>query len=568
MALRHLSLRDFVIVESLALDFEGGFTALTGETGAGKSILIDALQLVLGGRGDALWVREGQSRCDIAAEFDVPQSARAWLADQGFDDPSDALLLRRTIDASGKSRAWVNGASATLGQLRELSESLVDIHGQHAWQSLTRPAAVRSLLDGYAGADLRAVQAAWTSWQHALGQLEKARGDQDKLARERERLMWQIAELDKLAPGDSEWDELNQRHARLSNAQTLIDGACAAASALESEDDGAALRGLSQALTQLQALETIEPEFKSLIELLEASIAQTQDAVHSLHAYLRRAETDPQQLAALDERLGLWLSLARRYRRAPDELPLLLKSWRQELEMLEASADLQKLELSAQQTEAAYQREAQAISALRARAGPRLAKAVTTGMQTLGMQGGVFEVALDRLDSPAAHGLESVQFLVSAHSGSAPRAIDRVASGGELSRLALAIAVTTSELGSAGTLVFDEVDSGVGGAVASTVGRLLHRLGQSRQVLCVTHLPQVAACADHHLLVRKRSTTGGTASTVAPIEDDARTAEIARMLGGTQLSDTSLAHAREMLQSPSAAAEHAQTPLRSRKTKA
>jgi DNA repair protein RecN (Recombination protein N) len=568
MALRHLSLRDFVIVESLALDFEGGFTALTGETGAGKSILIDALQLVMGGRGDALWVREGQNRCDIAAEFDLPQSARAWLADQGFDDPSGALLLRRTIDASGKSRAWVNGSSATLAQLRELSEWLVDIHGQHAWQSLTRPTAVRDLLDGYAGADLRAVQAAWTNWQQALNQLEKARGDQENLARERERLMWQIGELDKLAPGDSEWDELDQRHTRLSHAQALIDGASSAANALDAEDNGAALHGLSRALSQLQAIEAIEPEFKSLIGLLETSLAQTQDAVHSLHAYLRRTEADPQQLAALDERIGLWLSLARRYRRAPHELPLLLKSWRHELEALEASADVQQLELAERETQLAYQREASELTALRAQAAPRLATAVTTGMQTLGMHGGVFEVALDRLGSPAAHGLESVQFLVSAHSGSAPRAIDRVASGGELSRLALAIAVTTSEQGSAGTLVFDEVDSGVGGAVASTVGRLLQRLGQDRQVLCVTHLPQVAACADHHLLVRKRSMNGGTASTVSPIEGDTRTVEIARMLGGEHVSDTSLAHAREMLQALPAVTERKPTTPRTRKSKA
>ncbi|MBP7451822.1 MAG: DNA repair protein RecN [Ottowia sp.] len=568
MALRHLSLRDFVIVESLALDFESGFTALTGETGAGKSILLDALQLVLGGRGDALWVREGQSRCDIATEFDVPASAATWLADQGFDSPADTVLLRRTIDASGKSRAWINGSSATLGQLRAFSEWLVDIHGQHAWQSLTRPAAVRELLDGYAGADLRAMQTAWDAWQLARASLVKARGDHENLARERERLLWQVGELDKLAPGDSEWEELNQRHARLSNAQALIDGASAAASALEGEDDSAALHGLTRGLTQLQALQDLEPEFKALADVLEASIAQTQDVAHSLHTYLRRAEAEPQDLAALDERIGLWLSLARRYRRPPQELPALLQAWRHELAALEASADVQQLELAAQRAEAAYHQEAKAVSALRRKAAPRLGTAVTAAMQTLGMQGGVFEVALARLDSPASHGLESIQFLVAAHAGSAPRAIDRVASGGELSRLALAIAVTTSELGSAGTLVFDEVDSGVGGAVASTVGRLLQRLGRDRQVLCVTHLPQVAACADHHLLVRKASSDVGTTSTVTPITAGVRTAEIARMLGGERVSDASLAHAEEMLNSDSAASARQQPPARHRKPRA
>lgn len=555
MALRHLSLRDFVIVESLELDIEAGFTALTGETGAGKSILIDALQLVLGGRGDALWVREGQSRCDIAAEFDAPASASDWITDQGFDAEADTLLLRRTIDAAGKSRAWINGSSATLGQLRELSESLVDIHGQHAWQSLTRPAAVRALLDAYAGADLRATQSAWDQWQQAQAQLTKARGDQDHLARERERLLWQIGELDKLAPAEGEWEELNQRHTRLSHAQSLINGAEAAAAALEGDDDGAALSGLSSALGHLQALQTIEPEFQAVIDVLEGSIAQAQDAAHSLHAYLRRAEANPQDLAALDDRLGLWLSLARRYRRLPQDLPSVGASWREELTALEASADLQFLEATAAQSKAVYEREARRVSTLRKQAAPRLSDAVTTAMQSLGMQGGRFEVALEPLEAAAAYGLESVHFLVSAHTGSAPRAIDRVASGGELSRLALAIAVTTSELGSAGTLVFDEVDSGVGGAVASTVGRLLQRLGQDRQVLCVTHLPQVAACADHHLLVRKQATTVGTTSSVLPIANDDRTAEIARMLGGERISDTSLAHALEMLQTPAPIAQ-------------
>ena len=565
MALRHLSLRDFVIVDALELEFERGFTALTGETGAGKSILIDALQLVLGGRGDALWVREGQGRCDIAAEFDVPGNAHEWLAAQGFDSDTDALLLRRTIDATGKSRAWINGSSATLAQLRELSEWLVDIHGQHAWQSLTRPAAVRALLDSYAGANLDALESAWDVWQQAKSALAAARGAQDNLARERDRLQWQIGELDKLAPGDTEWDEINQRHTRMANSQALMDGAAAAVGALEGDDESSALSGLNVARERLQALQDIEPEFRGMADVLEASLAQAQDTVHSLHSYLRRADVDPQALAALDERLAHWVSLARRYRRPPEELPGLLTSWRQELAALEASADLEQLEAAAKRAAADYEVEAQRVSALRVQAAPKLAGAVTADMQTLGMQGGVFQVALDRLTAPSAHGNEMVQFLVSAHAGSAPRAIDRVASGGELSRLALAIAVTTSELGSAGTLVFDEVDSGVGGAVASTVGRLLQRLGHDRQVLCVTHLPQVAACADHHLLVRKQTAPTGPTSSVAPISEDARTREIARMLGGERISDTSLAHAQEMLQTPPAPP---QPGARSRKARA
>lgn len=571
MALRHLNLRDFVIVPALDLALGEGFTALTGETGAGKSILIDALQLVLGGRGDALWVREGQPRCEIAAEFDLPAGARPWLVEHGFDVEADSLLLRRTIDAAGRSRAWINGSTATLAQLRELGEWLVDIHGQHAWQSLTRPAAVRELLDAYAGTDPAPMVAAWQAWRQADAALQAARAAQDSLAEERERLLWQIGELDKLAPAPDEWDELNQQHARLSHAQALIDAAQAASAALEGTDgqhEGTgALPALTQAQQALEAQRDIEPEFAALLEVLEACIAQAQDAAHSLHGYLRRADPDPQQLAKLDERLGQWLSLARRFRRPPEELPTLLAQWRAELARLDAAGDLAQLEATAHDARQAYLQAAQAVSRQRRQAAPKLSKAVTAAMQALGMQGGQFSVALEPLPEPAQHGLESVQFLVAAHAGSAPRAIERVASGGELSRLALAIAVTTSELGSVGTLVFDEVDSGVGGAVAATVGRLLQRLGRDRQVLCVTHLPQVAACADAHLLVSKQAgTDAAPTSTVAPIEGEARTREVARMLGGERISDTTLAHALEMLNAP--AAEPANPPGGSRKARA
>lgn len=550
MSLRHLSLRDFVIVPALELDLEPGFSALTGETGAGKSILVDALQLVLGGRGEALWVREGQPRCEIGAEFDAPAQALPWLDANGFDAGDGSLLLRRSIDTAGRSRAWINGSPATLTQLRELADWLVDIHGQHAWQSLTRPTAVRSLLDAYAGADTAALTTAWQAWQQAEAALRQAQAAQGRLAQERERLLWQIGELDKLAPAEDEWDELNQRHTRLSNAQALIDAAQAATAALEGDDGPAgALPALTQAQHALRAHGAIEPEFAALIEVLESCAAQARDAAHSLHAYLRRAEPDPEQLAALDQRMAQWIGLARRYRRQPAELPTLLAGWRDELAQLESSADLDALQRSAGQQRDSYLQAARQLSRLRADAAPRLATAVTAAMQELGMQGGRVEVALQPLDEPAAHGLESVAFLVAAHAGSTPRPIEKVASGGELSRLALAIAVTTSQLGEAGTLVFDEVDAGVGGAVAATVGRLLGKLGHDRQVLCVTHLPQVAACAHHHLLVSKQADAGGaTVSRVRTIDGEARTREIARMLGGERISEATLAHALEMLQ--------------------
>ena len=556
MSLRHLSLRDFVIVAQLELAFEAGFTVLTGETGAGKSILIDALQLALGGRGDALWVREGQPRCEIAAEFDAPAAVIPWLEANGFSPEAGVLLLRRTIDAAGRSRAWINGSSATVAQLRELGDGLVDIHGQHAWQSLTRPAAVRALLDAYAGVDAAPLLTAWQHWQHAQATLNAARAAQDSLAQERERLLWQITELDKLAPQDGEWDTLNQQHTRLSHAQALIEAAQGAARALEDSEDGSpgALSALARAQDTLQAQSAIEPEFAALLESLQGSDALLRDVVRSLHAYQRHTDIDPQQFAALDARIGQWHTLARRHRRLPAELPALLAGWRTELQRLEGAADLAQLQRTLDQTRARYQHIAAEVSRQRADAAPRLSDAVTTAMQALGMAGGVFAVQLEHLPEPAAHGLENTHFLVAAHAGSTPRAIDRIASGGELSRLALAIAVTTSTLGPAATLVFDEVDAGVGGAVASTVGRLLQRLGQDRQVLCVTHLAQVAACADHHLHVAKQAASAGTIqSTVTAIHGDGRIEEVARMLGGERISATTLQHARELLAAPAAA---------------
>ena len=546
MALTHITLRDFVIVHELSLDLSSGFSALTGETGAGKSILIDALQLALGSRAEASVVREGASRCEICAEFDSSAATRAWLQEAGFEQ-EDVLLLRRTVDSSGKSRGWINGSPATATQLRELGELLLDIHGQHAWQSLTRPDAVRGLLDAYAGADTRPVKAAWHAWRQAQDALTRARQAQDTLANERERLAWQIGELDKLQPQTHEWDELNQQHSRLSNAQALIEAAQDAAAKLEGEDDGGALTLLSRAVQRLQDLAAVEPEFQSLAEVLASAQAQAEDAAHSLHAYLRNTELDPEGLVRLDDRLGLWVSLARRYKRPPEELPGVLAQWRQDLAQLDAASDLQGLEAAEQAAQAAYQQAAKQLSKQRQKAVKPLSEAVTTAMQQLGMQGGRFEVSLHSSEAPAQHGLEDIGFLVAGHAGSTPRPVGKVASGGELSRIALAIAVTTSELGEAGTLIFDEVDSGVGGAVAETVGRLMKQLGRHRQVLAVTHLPQVAACADHHLVVSKRLQGSQIQSSVAAITGEERVSEIARMLGGEKLSATTLAHAREML---------------------
>jgi DNA repair protein RecN (Recombination protein N) len=548
MSLKRIALRDFVIVRELDLDLSAGFSVLTGETGAGKSILIDALQLALGSRAESGVVREGAVRADISAEFDTPATLAPWLEEAGFDT-ADTLLLRRTVDSQGKSRAWVNGSPATAAQLRELGEQLVDIHGQHAWQSLTRTESVRALLDGYAGASTAALGQLWQLWRQAQKALADARGAQDTLQRERERLAWQIGEVDKLAPGADEWDELNTSHNRLANAQSLIEAAQGAVDLLDG-DDGGALRGLAQSLALLQAQERVAPEFAGMAEVLASSLAQAEDTLHSLHAWQRKADLDPQRLAALDERMSLWVSLARRYKRTPADLPGLLAGWKEELAQLDAAADLGALEAAEQKAAAAYMTEARTLSRQRTKAAPLLGKAITQAMQGLGMQGGRFEVTLEKSAQPTQSGLEDVAFLVAGHAGSTPRPVGKVASGGELSRIALAIAVTTSQLGTAQTLIFDEVDSGVGGAVAETVGRLMKQLGRDRQVMAVTHLPQVAACADHHLVVAKQSDAAGTASTVAAVHGEQRVAEVARMLGGERLSGTTLAHAKEMLGLP------------------
>lgn len=546
MSLKRIVLRDFVIVRELELDLACGFTVLTGETGAGKSILIDALQLATGVRADTGMIREGASRTDVSAEFDHCAALHRWLEEAGFD-AGDSLLLRRTVDTQGKSRAWINGSPATATQLREIGEQLLDIHGQHAWQSLTRPDAVRSLLDAYAQVSTATLTPLWHQWRQAQTLLAQAIAAQDSLQRERERLAWQIGEVEKLAPLADEWEELNTGHSRLSNVQALLEAAQGALQSLEA-DDGSALGAIHHAHNLLQHQEHLEPEFKGLTEVLASSLAQVEDAVHSLRAYLRHTDLDPQRLARLDERMALWMSLSRRYKRAPADLPGLLASWRQELGRLDAAADLAGLEASQRQAQSAYMDEARKLSKARAKAAPQLAKAITQAMQGLGMQGGQFEVALQKSPQPLQSGLEEVGFLVAGHAGSTPRPVNKVASGGELSRMALAIAVTTSQLGTAQTLIFDEVDSGVGGAVAETVGRLMKQLGLDRQVLAVTHLPQVAACADHHLVVAKQLQDQATLSTVTVVQGEQRVAEIARMLGGERLSGTTLAHAKEMLQ--------------------
>ena len=548
MSLRQINLKDFVIVSSLELDFKNGFSVLTGETGAGKSILIDALQLCLGSRADANMIREGASKTEISAEFDCSPHNEAlltWLEEGGFE-VQDTLLLRRTIDKDGKSRAWINGSPATATQLKEIAEFLVDIHGQHAWAALTKAADVRRLLDVYAGVQLAPLYSSWAQWRLAQKNLDEALAKQDQLLSERERLQWQLTEMSKLSPQPDEWPELNLQHGRLANAQALLDAAQTAVAYLD-EDEVGVLTLLSKAQNSLEDLSNTEPIFAEIAQELTSSLALAQDAVHSLQAYMRRTELDPDTLAVLDERLSTWMSLARRFKRQPEQLAELQITWQQELEQLDAQADIEGLEKACASAQKIYLKEAQVVTLARAKAAPLLSTAVTAAMQGLGMEGGQFLVQLERLDNPAQYGHEEVQFLVAGHAGSSPKPIGKVASGGELSRIALALSVVNQELGNAATVIFDEVDSGVGGAVAESVGKLMQKLAHTRQVLAVTHLPQVAAYAHQHFQVKKARSGSQTISNVLALNPTERENELARMLGGEEVTEISIAHARQML---------------------
>jgi len=419
--LHRLAIRDFVIVDALEIELGAGLTVLSGETGAGKSILVDALQLALGGRGDAGVVREGASRAEISAEFDAPPSLAAWLAEAGFeadaDDSAGRLLLRRTIDAQGKSRAWVNGSAATAAQLREAGEALVDIHGQHAWQSLTRAPSVRAILDAYAQVDARPVAAAWAAWRDARDALAAAGEKQGELERERERLAWQLGEIDKLAPGADEWPELDAEHKRLANAQSLLDAASGALAAISGSDgeraaDAEAL--VAGAIDALDGVAAFDERLADPIEALRGAEAQLRDASHTLSSYLDRTELDPERLRAVDERMSAWVGLARRYRRPPAELAALRAQWQEELRALDAAADLEGLRAASDTARKAYEQAAKRISAARRAAAPKLAAAVTRSMQQLGMAGGRFEVALEATEAPQSFGLESAEFLAAA----------------------------------------------------------------------------------------------------------------------------------------------------------
>lgn len=546
--LRHLSIRDFVIVAALDLEFDSGFTVFSGETGAGKSILIDALALALGERADASVVCTGSGRADISAEFTPHDRVARWLDEHAFD-AEDTVMLRRVVDANGRSRAFINGTSATLAQLREVGEMLVDIHGQHAHQLLMRADAQRELFDTHAGlaADAAAVARGYRAWRDATHAIDAAQAHERERQLEREKLAWQLAELDKLAPQPGEWDEITAEHKRLTHSANLIDGVQGALGAI-SESDDAMLTQLGAIVSRLRSLAEYDPALNDALASLEPAEIQLQEASYSLSHYAQRLDLDPDRLAQVETRLDALHSTARKFRLPPETLHDEHEARRAQLAELDAAADLSALQAVADKAKQAYLADAQKLSKARAQAAKALGVAVTTGMQELSMAGGSFEVALVPLAEGGAHGLEQVEFRVAGHAGVPLRPLAKVASGGELARISLALAVIASAASPTPTLIFDEVDTGIGGGVAEVVGRLLHQLGQMRQVLCVTHLPQVAARGDHHFQVAKgEDGEGGTVSTVVPLDRASRIEEVARMLGGLEITATTRKHAKEML---------------------
>jgi len=553
--LQTISLRDFVIVDQLELDFSSGFTVLTGETGAGKSILLDALGLVLGERADSSQIREGSNRAEISALFriesELVQSFSQWLDIQGFplEDDGQSLLLKRTVESNGRSRAFINGSVATLVQLREAGDQLVDIHGQHAHQLLLKGGAQRELLDRHASLLPLAseVAQAFKTLADSRRRLEQAENAGQDVERERERLEWQLEELTELSPQEGEWASIQSEHARLANGAKLI-GGCQEAIEILSDADNSLESTLSKVCITVSSLAEHDPALGDINQALESASIQLDEAIHGLNRYLQKIDLDPARLAQVEERMQALHSTAKKYRAEVDELPALLQTTNERLDALTASQNIEALREQVKQEETAYLKLAKQLSQKRGKAASDLGQLVTDAMQDLSMAGGRLEIALTPLSEGGSHGLEQIEFLVAGHAGSTPRSLAKVASGGELARISLAISVITSKASFTPTLIFDEVDAGIGGAVAETVGKLLHQLGQSHQILCVTHLPQVAAQGNHHLKVSKSQTGEKTVSQVQILGRSERVEEVARMLGGATITDTTRRHARELLE--------------------
>ena len=544
--LRALEVRDFVLIEHASLELAGGFSALTGETGAGKSLLVDAIELLVGGRADAAFVREGAERAELSGEFEVSKAMAAWLAERDLAGDPGSLVLRRSLDRAGRSRCFINGHAATLAQLKEAGEWLVDLHGQHAHQSLLRAAAQRELLDAQAGAEALALDTrnSYRDWKRLEAVATEAQKNYAAREAERSGVQDDVLFFKKLAPREGEWEQVSAEHTRLQHGSSLLAGAQSALEAL-TESEGAALAQLGAVASRLRALSAHDARLGPIVELVESAAAQAGEAVRELRHYASRVDLDPDALRAVEDRIEALHAAARRHRLKPEDLPQRHAELEKRLAELELAVNPEALQREVAAARLRYEAAAKKLTAKRQHGAQALSKAVTASMQQLAMSGGRFEVLLNKLDEPGAAGADEIEFQVASHPSLPLRPLARVASGGELSRISLAIQMVAAKASPVGTLVFDEVDAGIGGSVAETIGKALRSLGKERQVLCVTHLPQVAANGDQQWLVVKSASRGKVNVQASLLNRAARIEELARMLGGSE--STARKHAAELL---------------------
>lgn len=555
--LQHIHIHHFAIVDELALDLASGMTVLTGETGAGKSILLDALGLALGDRAESGTIQPGAERAEVSAEFDIHKlkSVQTWLLEQELDD--DGLcLIRRTINRDGRSKGYINGRPVPMQALRELGEQLVDIHGQHAHQSLLKRQVQREALDAYAGHDVAEhnklvsdTAQCFTQWQQLNEELARLKASRAQRDDRLELLRYQVSELHELELAENELQELETEHHRLANLNQLREGGERVYLALSGDSEGAVSDILDRISTDIEKLLAADPALANASEALQGASIQAREASHELRDYLDHLSLDPERLQWVDERLGLIHDLARKHHLSLAELPGLLLQLEDELATLEnAEVQLEEITTTVAETENNWREIASKLSASRQKAAKKLGKAVSDNMHQLGMPHGVFSIVLEPMGGLSAHGQEAAEFHVTTNPGQPAQAMSKVASGGELARISLAIQVIAAGSGCIPTLIFDEVDVGIGGGIAEVVGRLLRNLSNERQVLCVTHQPQVASLAHHHLQVSKQAGKKKTNTDVMLINEQQRVDEIARMLGGLEITEQTLSHAREMIE--------------------
>ena len=550
--LNHIFIRNFAIIDELDLDFNNGMTTLTGETGAGKSILLDAIGLILGDRADSNSVKHGAEKADISASFDISKLSELnnWLKDNDLEN-DDECIIRRVVNSDGRSKAYINGTSATLQQIRAAGEMLIDIHGQHEHQSLMRRDIQRRLLDDFASHNdlLNDVRSAYDIWFESENKLTEL---QSKASDKNERLTllkYQVNELEQLDPQENEYIDLVKEHDQLANVDKHISSCANACDALY-DNESSLYNAISQQINSLSALDSDNEDLKNIIELMTEAQTQLSEASGMSKSYLDKLENNPERLNEVEQRLSDIHEQARKHHVEPDQLYNVYNSLSEELnQLLNTDESLESLTSLRDKYKKSYLKLAKTISKNRMKAAKELSKKISSAMQTLNMSGGVFEITVTQSEplKCAAEGFDSIDFHVSANPGQPPKLLAKVASGGELARISLAIQMITAHQGHIPTLIFDEVDSGVGGATAEIVGQHLRTIGNECQVLCVTHLPQVAAQAHHHLQVNKTTTKSSTQTSITVLVDDKRQDEIARMLGGVDITQQTLDHAQEMI---------------------